>query len=54
MGLEDVADRTISKCMPRLLASCAASSMLPCEEYGPGMPTPMTFSRPSASTAMQR
>ena len=33
--------------MPRLEASSRASRKLPSEEYGPGMPTPTTFSLPT-------
>ena len=41
-----------SKRMPRFSASARASEMLPSDENGPGMPTPVTFSAPSASTAI--
>ena len=39
--------------MPRFSASRLASSRVPDDEYGDGMVTPVTFSRPSASTAMR-
>ena len=39
--------------MPRFEASWRASRTLPSEEYGPGMATPVTFSFPTAATAMQ-
>ena len=38
--------------MPRCLASRCASRRVPADEYADGMPTPATFSRPSASTAI--
>ena len=38
--------------IPRLRATASASSMLPREEYGLGMETPITFSAPRASTAI--
>ena len=37
--------------MPRCLASRWASRRVPADEYADGIPTPATFSRPSASTA---
>ena len=43
---------TISKRMPRCSAMSRASATLCSDEYGPGMPTPVTFSRPTASTAI--
>ena len=41
-----------SKRIPRLSARCRLSSIDPRDEYGLGMPTPSTFSAPSASAAM--
>ena len=38
--------------IPRFLASRRASARVPADEYGEGMVTPVTFSWPSASTAM--
>ena len=38
--------------MPRFTVSARASSIDPVEENSLGMPTPSTFSAPSASTAM--
>ena len=42
---------SLRKSMPRFFASRRASSRVPREEKGEGMVTPVTFSRPSASTA---
>ena len=38
--------------MPRFAASARASVTLCSLEYGPGIAMPVTFSRPTASTAM--
>ena len=38
--------------IPTLCASACASSILPRDEYGLGMETPVTFSAPNASAAM--
>jgi len=43
---------SVWKSMPRFVARRLASPRVPDDEYGDGMVTPLTFSRPSASTAM--
>ena len=43
---------TTSKRMPSLSAMARASATLLSEEYGPGMATAVTLSRPTASTAI--
>ncbi len=44
---------TMSSRMPRLSARRRASASDPSEEYREGIDTPVTFSAPSASAAMQ-
>jgi hypothetical protein len=55
LGLENLNASVIGisrNFIPRLRASARASSMLPRDEYGLGMETPVTFSAPNASAAM--
>src|SRR5947199_219623 len=43
---------TTSKRIPKRCARSRASETLPSDEYGPGIPMPVTFSFPIASTAI--
>src|SRR5712691_12694323 len=43
---------SVKNSIPRFSAKSRASARLPSDEYGPGMETPSTFSRPKAETAM--